>query len=128
MSEFYNEPKISFANERTYLKWIHITVTLGGLGGILVGFADHADTMSTFFPPDYNSAVSLKTGGAMLLIAMVVGLYAMYTFWWRAKMIRERIDGSFYDSIGPYALGHTIMAALTLVLIFSVVEKRHTIY
>ena len=33
------EPKTFFANERTYLKWVHIAVTLGGIGGILLGFS-----------------------------------------------------------------------------------------
>ena len=32
------EPKVYFANERTFLSWLHTAVTLGGIGGALIGF------------------------------------------------------------------------------------------
>ena len=34
------EPKISFANERTFLSWLHFTVVLGGLAVGLLNFGD----------------------------------------------------------------------------------------
>lgn len=34
------EPKVSFANERTFLSWLHFTVVLGGLAVGLLNFGD----------------------------------------------------------------------------------------
>jgi uncharacterized membrane protein YidH (DUF202 family) len=34
------EPKVSFANERTFLSWLHFTVVLGGLSVGLLNFGD----------------------------------------------------------------------------------------
>src|ERR1700753_4306117 len=34
------EPKVAFANERTFLSWLHFTVILGGLAVGLLNFGD----------------------------------------------------------------------------------------
>ena len=34
------EPKVAFANERTFLSWLHFTVVLGGLAVGLLNFGD----------------------------------------------------------------------------------------
>ena len=34
------EPKVFFANERTFLSWLHFTVVLGGLAVGLLNFGD----------------------------------------------------------------------------------------
>jgi uncharacterized membrane protein YidH (DUF202 family) len=34
------EPKVSFANERTFLSWLHFSVVLGGLSVGLLNFGD----------------------------------------------------------------------------------------
>ncbi len=38
------EPKVAFANERTFLSWLHFTVILGGLAVGLLNFGDKAST------------------------------------------------------------------------------------
>jgi uncharacterized membrane protein YidH (DUF202 family) len=40
------EPKVAFANERTFLSWLHFTVILGGLAVGLLNFGDKASTFS----------------------------------------------------------------------------------
>lgn len=39
------EPKVSFANERTFLSWLHFTVVLGGLAVGLLNFGDQVRTL-----------------------------------------------------------------------------------
>lgn len=34
------EPKVAFANERTFLSWLHFTIVLGGLSVGLMNFGD----------------------------------------------------------------------------------------
>ena len=38
------EPKVFFANERTFLSWLHFTVVLGGLAVGLLNFGDKVRT------------------------------------------------------------------------------------
>lgn len=45
------EPKVSFANERTFLSWLHFTVVLGGLAVGLLNFGDQVR-------PNYSSSVA----------------------------------------------------------------------
>ncbi|KAG9317492.1 putative vacuolar transporter chaperone 1 [Chiua virens] len=40
------EPKVSFANERTFLSWLHFTVVLGGLAVGLLNFGDQVGRIS----------------------------------------------------------------------------------
>jgi hypothetical protein len=38
------EPKTFFANERTFLSWLHMAVTIGSIAAALLGFAGLADS------------------------------------------------------------------------------------
>ncbi len=40
------EPKTFFANERTFLSWLHMAVTIGSIAAALLGFAGIADARS----------------------------------------------------------------------------------
>lgn len=42
------EPKVAFANERTFLSWLHFTVVLGGLA---VGLLNFGDKVYSLFSP-----------------------------------------------------------------------------
>ena len=42
------EPKVFFANERTFLSWLHFTVVLGGLSVGLLNFGDKAGAYYTW--------------------------------------------------------------------------------
>ena len=52
------EPKVFFANERTFLSWLHFTVVLGGLAVGLLNFGDKVRIFHpnrSFFFPDTHS-------------------------------------------------------------------------
>ena len=42
------EPKVAFANERTFLSWLHFTVVLGGLA---VGLLNFGDRVRLYYTP-----------------------------------------------------------------------------
>lgn len=44
------EPKVFFANERTFLSWLHFTVVLGGLAVGLLNFGDKVHTLRSSYP------------------------------------------------------------------------------
>lgn len=93
------EPKVFFANERTFLSWLNFTVILGGLAIGLLNFGD-------------------KTGqicaGIFTVIAMTTMLYALFTYHWRANSIRQRGQKGFDDRFGPTVLAVFLLAAVVV--------------
>ena len=60
------EPKVFFANERTFLAWLHVSVILAGASVAIVAFADSSDPWSQLY------------GIILLPVAISFILYSMY--------------------------------------------------
>ncbi|KAL1980830.1 hypothetical protein VTN96DRAFT_3484 [Rasamsonia emersonii] len=91
------EPKVFFANERTFLSWLNFTVILGGLAIGLLNFGDRVGRISA---------------GLFTFIAMAAMIYALVTFHWRARSIRKRGQSGFDDRFGPSVLAISLLAAV----------------
>ncbi|KAL1955980.1 hypothetical protein VTO42DRAFT_7880 [Malbranchea cinnamomea] len=91
------EPKVFFANERTFLSWLNFTVILGGLAVGLLNFGDRVGQISA---------------GLFTLVAMAAMVYALITFHWRANTIRKRGQSGFDDRFGPTVLTIALFAAV----------------
>ena len=52
------EPKVAFANERTFLSWLHFTVVLGGLAVGLLNFGDRV-RLGLYFGNVYSAKADL---------------------------------------------------------------------
>jgi uncharacterized membrane protein YidH (DUF202 family) len=107
------EPKVFFANERTFLSWLNFTVILGGLAIGLLNFGDKVGKISA---------------GLFTLVAMMAMVYALFTFHWRAKSIRMRGQGGFDDRLGPTVLTLALFAAVVVNFVLRVTmgsDKKH---
>lgn len=93
------EPKVFFANERTFLSWLNFTVLLGGLGMGLLNFGD---------------TVGMISAGLFTLVAMGSMLYALVTYHWRAAAIRRRGSGPYDDRLGPTMLCLFLLVAVVI--------------
>ncbi|KAG0232183.1 vacuolar transporter chaperone [Actinomortierella wolfii] len=91
------EPKVFFANERTFLSWLQFTVMLGGLSLGLLNFGDK---------------ISRVSAGLFTFVALAFMVYAMVTYHWRSQKIRRREIGPYDDRIGPTALCFVLLAAV----------------
>jgi uncharacterized membrane protein YidH (DUF202 family) len=91
------EPKVFFANERTFLSWLNFTVILGGLAVGLLNFGD---------------SVGRVSAALFTVVAMAAMIYALSTFHWRAKSIRVRGQGGFDDRYGPTVLAVALLGAV----------------
>jgi uncharacterized membrane protein YidH (DUF202 family) len=69
------EPKVFFANERTFLSWLHFCIVLGGLALGLLNFGDRVGQIS---------------GIIFTVVAMMFIVYALMLYQWRAHQIRNR--------------------------------------
>jgi uncharacterized membrane protein YidH (DUF202 family) len=101
------EPKVWLANERTFLKWQHICILLGGLA---VG-------LYTAAGEDY---VAEFMGIAYIIIAVFAGLWGYYMHFTRRNMILQRSGKDFDNFIGPILISAALLVALILNFVFKV--------
>lgn len=99
------EPKVFFANERTFLAWMHLSVILAGASIAILAFADAQNPYSQLY------------GVILLPVAIAFIVYSMYQYARRASMIRHRHPGPYEDTTGPTVLG--IMLMLSILAQFS---------
>ncbi|KAJ2862659.1 GTPase regulator Nrf1 [Coemansia erecta] len=93
------EPKVFFANERTFLSWLNFAIVLGSLALGLLNFGDRTGKIA---------------GAAFTLIAMFVMVYALMLFQWRAERIRQRDAGPYDDRRGPTVLVAVLICAILI--------------
>ncbi|KAJ7227406.1 VTC domain-containing protein [Mycena pura] len=87
------EPKVYFAAERTFLKWLNNAVFIGTIATTLLNFTATEDTYGLV-------SAALFTFAALLAIA-----YSGTIFVYRAYRLRaRRAEGLYYDKYGPTAL------------------------
>ncbi|KAH6656718.1 VTC domain-containing protein [Truncatella angustata] len=100
------EPKVWLANERTFLKWQHISVLLGSLA---VGLYTSAG----------ENFLAECMGVAYVAIAAVTGLWGYIMFNKRQSMIIERSGKDFDNMVGPMVVSVAMMIALVLNFVFA---------
>mmetsp|Transcript_20781 Transcript_20781/g.67283 ORF Transcript_20781/g.67283 Transcript_20781/m.67283 type:complete len:120 (+) Transcript_20781:44-403(+) len=103
------EPKLYFANERTFLHWLHACLTLASVGMVFTSSAD------------VDSPVLLGLGVSLSAVALFLMWYAYRTFLWRMARIRSRAAQRADDPIGPIVISASVVLALgcSAVLAFS---------
>ncbi|PSR83226.1 hypothetical protein PHLCEN_2v5788 [Hermanssonia centrifuga] len=95
------EPKVYFATERTFLKWLHFAIYIGTIATALLNFIPAEDT------------VGLISAGLFTFAALVAIAYSAVIFVYRAYSIRHRLaDGMYYDKYGPSLLAFLLLGAI----------------
>mmetsp|Transcript_5553 Transcript_5553/g.12609 ORF Transcript_5553/g.12609 Transcript_5553/m.12609 type:complete len:749 (+) Transcript_5553:50-2296(+) len=93
------QPKTLLSNERTFLEWIHFATLFATIGVALLHGASE--------PHQVNVARSL------ILLALLVVLWSLQTFNWRAEALDKKASIEYHDSFGPPLLiGGLLMAML----------------
>ncbi|KAJ1514406.1 vacuolar transporter chaperone [Coelomomyces lativittatus] len=93
------EPKVFFANERTFLAWLHFAALISGLALGLLNFGDHRAKLA---------------GCAFCVVAIGVSFYALHLFLWRSTKIRNHEPGPYDDRGGPVAIVIILILAIAL--------------
>jgi len=101
------EPKVAFANERTFLSWLHFTVILGGLAVGLLNFGDKVGKISA---------------SMFSVVAIGIMSYALYTYHWRAQSIRKGGRGPYDDRLGPTLLCTALLVSIIVNFILRFTE------
>nr|ODO04112.1 vacuolar transporter chaperone 1 [Cryptococcus depauperatus CBS 7855] len=116
------EPKVFFANERTFLSWLHFAVVLGGLAVGLLNFGDKVGKISaamytligeSSFLWDCSAGSIFQSQSILTAItAMGVMLYALTIYQLRARAIRLRTGAPYDDRLGPTILCVALLTAI----------------
>ena len=97
------EPKVFFANERTYLSWLHMSVILASISVAIVTMAEKESSAGT---------TAKYYGLALMPVAIAFAVYAMHMYLRRTAMLMRREPGPFDDRIGPMVLGALLVLAI----------------
>jgi SPX domain protein involved in polyphosphate accumulation/uncharacterized membrane protein YidH (DUF202 family) len=104
------EPKVFFANERTFLSWLEFSIILGSIAAALLNFGD---------------AASLLSAWGFTVIACIALLYSVGIYYLRVEMIRMRRASlaRYYDKYGPTFLCLGLLAATIVNFVFKIREN-----
>ncbi|KAJ4494683.1 VTC domain-containing protein [Lentinula edodes] len=97
------EPKVYFAAERTFLKWLNISVFIGTIATTLLNFTSPEDSRGLI-------SAALFTLCALIAIAYSAGVFIYRSYRLRAR----RAEGLYYDKYGPTLLCFTLAAAMAV--------------
>ena len=114
------DPKVFFSNERTYLKWLHTSVTVGSIASALLGFSSYDNDNGG----DGGGMNPIRAVGLiMLIVAILFCCHAISSFYKRARLL-ERKAGDGYESSSPaIALAGVLVVALTAIYVYFLVNR-----
>ena len=149
------EPKTFFANERTFLAWLHMALTMGSISAAMLGFSATGSSkaqvrVQLLFPscsvnvdpiklkatnnlqlPIHFAQASPEVGLIALIllpVALLICGYALLVFYWRAEAICSK-DGQFYDDRrGPLALTAVVISALSFIFLMGLLSLLEDIF
>lgn len=102
------DAKTYFANERTFIQWLGAALFLVTLASAMMATGKTGRVMGTIFFP----------------VGIFFLVYALYTFHWRLKLIKNAgVGGRFDDPYGPAVLTVGVLISLLAVLIFVWTEE-----
>lgn len=131
------EPKTFLANERTFLSWLHMSVTIGSIAAALLSFAGTApggggggSSPSPPSPADPSSPAERPLSAhlveviALILLPLAIAMccYAVFIFLWRGAMIARKRPAQFDDRLGPLGLCCAVVLALSAIFIVSLID------
>ncbi|KAL8779041.1 MAG: hypothetical protein Q9194_001650 [Teloschistes cf. exilis] len=96
------EPKVWLANQRTFIKWQHISVLLATL------------SLSLYNAAGEDNSIARGLAIAYTLIAAAVGGWGWWVYTLRSQMIRERSGKDFDNVAGPIVVCLALVVALCL--------------
>lgn len=102
------EAKVWLANQRTFIKWQHVTVLLASL------------SLGLFNAAGKENNIARALAGVYTLIAVFTGVWGWGIYMWRSRLIRERSGKDFDALTGPVVVCVGLIVALVLNFAFKV--------
>jgi uncharacterized membrane protein YidH (DUF202 family) len=94
------EAKVYLANQRTYIKWQHVSILLASLSvGLYNAAGEHND-------------VARALAVVYTVVALFTALWGYGIYWWRSQLIMKRSGRDFDNAIGPVVVCVALIIAL----------------
>eukprot|EP00891_Asterochloris_glomerata_P008491 jgi/Astpho2/8491/Aster-05533 len=102
------------ANERTFLHWLNMSVTVGSISAALIGIAGH---VHKYGQQEYEARAIFVHSVALVMLTVSIGMavYATFNFRQRMSWLANRVDAKYDDRILPVVLSIIMMVALSIV-------------
>lgn len=117
------EAKVWFANERTWISWLRVSILIGSFALALFNsdaFFQHHNHHHPGGHDKYLSSGSIKAFGAIYAaIAVLTLFWGLYSYQRRVTLIKTKYPGNFDDLIGP----PFICAALFIAVLFNFIIR-----
>lgn len=97
------EPKVYFANERTFLAWVEIGILLSAVAGGLL---------------NYGNDIAVQASIGFFLVAFGTIVYAIFIYLHRMHAIRNKLAIRYDDQIGPLVICVALAAAIGVNFVF----------
>ena len=101
------ETKVWLANERTFIKWMHVSTLMAALSLALYNGATSV-----------GNSLASNLGAVYVIISVGAAIWAYVVYIHRAKEIRERSPKHMDDRIGPIIVGVALIVALSANFVF----------
>jgi uncharacterized membrane protein YidH (DUF202 family) len=111
------ETKVWLANERTFIKWMHVSTLMATLSLALYNGANSV-----------GNTLASNLGAVYILISVVASIWAYYVYIRRANEIRDRSPKHMDDRIGPILVGVALIVALSANFVFKVRQVSFDIH
>jgi len=102
------EPKVWLANQRTFVKWQHISILLATL------------SLGLFNAAGADNYIGRALGAVYTLIAVFTGFWGWGIYMHRSALIRKRSPKDFDAKVGPVIICVSLMVALIMNFAFKV--------
>merc|ERR1711939_1191249 len=96
------EAKVWLANQRTFIKWQHVSIFLASL------------SLGLFNAAGVHNNVARALSVVYTLFAVFAGVWGWAVYMWRSKLITERSGKDFDNAIGPFVVAIGLACALIL--------------
>ena len=111
-----NESKNLYANERTFIHWVHMSVVMGSIASGLLGFANRQK--------DKEAQGNIQLlAGFLYVTAIFFIVFALGMFLWRRKVIALKL-GNGESGVGPLVLSSVFSICLICIFFFGVVQPK----
>ncbi|KAK1077257.1 Phosphate metabolism transcription protein, partial [Friedmanniomyces endolithicus] len=96
------EPKVWLANQRTFIKWQHVSVLLASL------------SLGLYNAAGEDNWVARALGVVYVLLAVGAGGWGYGVYVWRCRLIERRSGGEFDGVVGPVGVCLGLVVALVV--------------
>jgi len=110
------ESKVWLANQRTFIKWQHVSVLLASL------------SLGLYNAAGEDNHLARTIGIVYTCFAIFAGVWGWYMYEKRARLIRQRSGRDFDNVFGPIVVCIGLAAALVLNFAFKVCPRRLDCY